>query len=99
MTTPARDFELDMLRAALTKAHALLDAQAWQPIATAPTDGEALFWVVPKTAEEAYGDTSGVPIVAESLTPRLMLGFYGQWSSLEKALWWMPLPTTPEETP
>ncbi len=68
----------------------------WQPIATAPLNTEAFFWVVPKMANEAYCDTRGRPIVSLG-SPRMMYGKFGWWSSLEKALYWMPLPAPPPE--
>lgn len=64
----------------------------WRDIASAPTDCDALFRVVPKTAEEAYLDTSGNSIFSTA-RPRLFMGRYKCWSSLEKATHWMPLPS------
>jgi hypothetical protein len=71
----------------------------WKPIESAPRDVNAIFWVVPKTAEEAYFNTSGDPIVSR-MKPRMAAGIkYGQWSSLEKAILWAPLPAAPTQQP
>jgi len=35
----------------------------WQPIVTAPQEEPVLFWVVPKTADEAFVNSRGDPIV------------------------------------
>lgn len=68
----------------------------WIPVGTDPhRDYECLWWVVPKTAEEAYCDTSGNPIIGASLKPRMVMGKYGSWCSLEKAIYWHPLPNPP----
>lgn len=68
----------------------------WQPIETAPKEGEALFWIRAGTIEDDvwYADTSGNPILA-NVPPRLHMGKYGSWSSLMKATHWMPLPSAP----
>lgn len=73
-------------------------AQDWQPIATAPKDytKEALFWIVPKTPEESYVNTSGDSIFGD-FKPYLHMGSYGSWSSLSKATHWMQLPDPPKE--
>ena len=63
----------------------------WQPIDTAPRRGEAFFWIVPKTADETYYDTSGKPILA-NVQPFWKLCQFGWWSALMKATHWMPLP-------
>ena len=67
----------------------------WQPIATAPKGADLLFWIVPKTAEETYVDSSGRPIVG-GFAPYLHFGPFGSWSSLSKATHWHLLPATPE---
>lgn len=66
----------------------------WHPIATAPRDERVFFWVVPLTAREAHTDTSGNPITV-ACKPYRHEGRYGSWSSLMKAVLWMPLPTPP----
>ena len=66
----------------------------WQPIATAPKGLEALFWVVPKQPSESFCDSSGKPICVEG-SGRLLMGKFGQWSSLEKATNWQPPPSSP----
>lgn len=66
----------------------------WQPIETAPRDADLLFWVVSKSAEEAYVDSSGKPIVSHA-PPRLHRGRFGSWSALSKATHWRPLPEPP----
>jgi hypothetical protein len=60
------------LRAALSASGA---GVGWHSMSTAPTDREVWFWVVPKTAEETYVNTSGEPIrsshpASVSRTPR-----------------------------
>jgi hypothetical protein len=62
----------------------------WQPIATAPIDREVWFWVVPKTADETYIDTSGEPILSWA-TPHLFRGRRGTWGSLLKATHWQDI--------
>jgi hypothetical protein len=66
----------------------------WQPIATAPQDEEVFFWVVPKTAEESYTDTSGKPIVGR-FEPYMLLCKWKQWSALSKAILWHRKPDPP----
>ena len=68
----------------------------WQKIETAPKGQVALFWVVSKSPEESYVDTSGNPIFGEH-EPEIRCCKYGQWSSLSKATHWMPLPPAPQE--
>jgi len=74
------------------------EPHGWQPIATCPRDRLVWFWLIPKTAEETYHDTSGKPILAdfEAYACRIK---YGQWSSLCKARCWHedtePLPPSP----
>lgn len=70
----------------------------WQSISTAPKDIEVFFWIVPRTADESYTDTSGRPITA-SFTPYLLKGKHGWWSALAKATHWMPLPAGPGAAP
>lgn len=70
----------------------------WQPIDTAPRYGMALFWVVPKTADEAYCDTSGNPITYTDPSGWVFMGRYRTWSAMSKATHWMPLPTRPAVT-
>jgi len=66
----------------------------WEPIETAPRDVDALFWVVPKTADETYLDSSDNQIFSGGI-PYLHRGKYGNWSSLSKATHWMKLPEPP----
>ncbi len=69
----------------------------WQPIETLHADlvnTRLFFWIVPKTPEEAYCNTSGDPIFG-TFEPYLMIGKYKSWSSLSKATHWMPLPAAP----
>ena len=68
----------------------------WRPIATAPRDDKALFWLVAKPSEECPVDTSGRPIEAHGFTPTQALCCYGAWPSLLKATHWQPLPAGPE---
>lgn len=81
---------------------AALEAQTpqWQPIETAPREEEVFFWIVPKTAEESYTDTSGRSICSTA-PPYLHRGKWKTWNSLSKATHWMPLPARPpsKETP
>jgi hypothetical protein len=70
-------------------------SQFWCPMSTAPEDFACLWWVVPKSADEAYTDTSGNPIVSHG-EPRIVMGKKPCWSSLEKATHWHPLPTLPK---
>lgn len=89
------DLQIGALRAEQARLRAENDQKAgWQPIATAPKSGPALFWIVPKTAEESYVNSSGDPIVAQ-FEPYLYHGNYGWWSSLSKATHWMSLPEAP----
>ncbi len=69
-------------------------ATSWQPIATAPKDEECLFWLMPKTPEEAYCNTSGDPIFG-TFEPYVFKGKLKCWSSLSKATHWLPLPPGP----
>lgn len=66
----------------------------WREIASAPKDEEVWFWVVPKTAEETYSDTSGKPILARGGGHR-HFGRYKTWSSLYKGVMWYPAPPAP----
>lgn len=68
--------------------------RAWQPIETAPRDVELFFWIVPKTTEEAWLDTSGNSIFTTH-APFMKRCKYGCWSSLSKAIYWMHLPSPP----
>jgi hypothetical protein len=72
--------------------------EGWQPIATAPKDVEALFWVIAKTAEEAYLDEDGHSIFTGG-APRIEKCKLGHWSSLSKATHWRPLPPPPAGEP
>lgn len=71
-----------------SQVYALRAVQSWQPIKTAPRGTDAFFWIVPKSSEETWRDTSGNPIVAE-FAPYLYHGKYGGWSSMTKATHWM----------
>jgi hypothetical protein len=67
----------------------------WQPIETLPSqDIRAFFWVVPKSPEETFRDTSGRPIMSDH-APYRMEGKWRSWGSLLKATHWMPLPDPP----
>ena len=68
----------------------------WQPIVTAPQEEPVLFWVVPKTADEAFVNSRGDPIVGV-FAPYIFFGRFECWSSLSKATHWMPLPSPPTE--
>ena len=72
----------------------------WQTLETAPRDRVVLWWIVPKSAHEAYRDTSGRAIVS-TFAPYLAMGRMSCWSGLAKATYWMPLPDPPtaKETP
>jgi hypothetical protein len=72
-------------------------ADPWQPIETAPRNAEVFFWIVPKTPEESYTDSSGKPIVGD-FQPFLHRGKFKTWGGLSKATHWMPLPTPPRAT-
>lgn len=56
---------------------------------------QALFYVVPKNADEAPVNTNGEPILGQG-EPRIMICRPGCWSSLDKATHWLPLPAPPE---
>jgi hypothetical protein len=75
------------LRAALSASGA---GVGWHSMSTAPTDREVWFWVVPKTAEETYVNTSGEPILSQA-TPHLFRGRRGTWGSLLKATHWQDI--------
>lgn len=70
----------------------------WQPIESSPKDAHtrSLFWVVAKTADEAWCDSRGQPVVGD-VVPNVRCGLYGTWSALCKATHWMPLPPPPAE--
>lgn len=63
---------------------------------TAPQTETALFWIVPKSPDESYTDTSGTPIVSH-LPPCLFYGKRDGWSALDKATHWQPLPKGPKQ--
>lgn len=89
----------DVLKAAPLVAPAgVPEPQGWQPIETAPRDEEVFFWVVPKTPEEAFIDTSGKSIFGTH-GPHWHRGRLKTWSSLSKATHWMPLPAPPDGRP
>ncbi len=73
------------------------EPSGWRHIETAPRRQKCLFWVVPKTADETYVDSSGKPIVG-AFEPYLLLEEYGAWSGLAKATHWMPAPSPPLRT-
>jgi hypothetical protein len=64
--------------------------EPWQPIETAPKDVTCYFWVTPKTADEAYIDTSGNPIVSHA-KPYIRQCKLGEWGALMKATHWHPM--------
>ena len=86
--------EVDALRQNLQGTR---DMSEWHPIKTAPKDLEALFWIVPKTANDrCYCTTSGKPILLRQDTPgQVRVCKLGGWSSLVKATHWTPLPAPP----
>jgi Protein of unknown function (DUF551) len=66
----------------------------WQPMETLPEhEGELLFWIVPKTSEEAGIDMDDPMFGTHD--PYLFKGTFQSWSSLSKATHWMPLPQPP----
>ena len=69
----------------------------WIPVSERLPDKEArlFYWIVPRTAEEAYHDTSGNPILS-NFKPYRHEGKWGTWSGLCKATHWMPLPAAPD---
>lgn len=69
---------------------------AWQKIETAPKDREVFFWIVPKTAEETYTDSSGKPILSDG-PPYKEFCKHGHWSSLNKATLWHEVPADPNQ--
>lgn len=70
-------------------------AQDWQPIETCPKDHRVRqFWIVPKTADESYTDTSGNPITG-TFAPYLLRCGYKGWSALSKATHWRDDPDGP----
>lgn len=84
----------DRANDALVFAATELRKMTWQPMATAPKDVEAFFWIVPKSADEAWLDTSGKPITVDH-RPYRHLGLFGSWGALSKAVLWMSLPDPP----
>src|SRR5262245_27768620 len=78
----------DVIRQAITSREAVNlaalraagSAQVWQPIETFHSNDEADFWIVPKTPEESYGDTSGNSIFIPKHRGRLHRGKYRTWS-------------------
>jgi hypothetical protein len=62
----------------------------WQPIATCPHDADVFFWLVPKTADESYTDTSGKPIVSDH-APYWKRGRWLSWGALSKPTHWRPM--------
>lgn len=73
------------------------DQAEWRSIETAPKDEEAIFWVCPiGISDEYFVDTSGNPILGSG-NPRIFVGKYRRWSSLEKGTHWMPLPPPPKD--
>ena len=86
--------ERDRLRAEVERLRR--QAAEWQPIETAPRGPACLFWVVPKSEEETWTDTSGWSITARG-EPYIGMGPYGDWGSLWKATHWMRLPSAPTQ--
>ena len=84
----------DRLRAEVERLRR--QAAEWQPIETAPRGPACLFWVVPKSEEETWTDTSGWSITARG-EPYIGMGPYGDWGSLWKATHWMRLPSAPTQ--
>ena len=69
----------------------------WHPIdARTPREDRVFFWVVPKTADESYTNTSGEPITSNHKGYRHE-GKWGTWGALSKPTHWMPLPAPPRD--
>ena len=87
-----------VLKRFLVRASVVRGDEGWQPIETWKSGiqgiQDAFFWVVPKTPEESYTDTSGKPIFSTH-APYLYRGGYRCWGSLSEATHWMPLPAPP----
>jgi hypothetical protein len=63
----------------------------WQPMETAPKDYDTVcfWWMVPKSPEESYTNTSGEPIVSNHKGYR-HYGKRNTWGALSKPTYWMP---------
>lgn len=61
-------------------------------------DKECWYWIVPKTEEETYHDSSGKPIISK-MEPCAVVTKWQWWSSLTKATHWQPyiVPEPPQE--
>jgi hypothetical protein len=72
----------------------------WQSMDTAPHDREVLFWLRPKTADEAWHDSSGNPVLTER-EPHIQRCKFKCWGSLWTATHWMEpwKPSPPDQTP
>jgi hypothetical protein len=71
---------------------------AWQPIETAPENGEALFWIRARTPDEQWRmEASDKPIDMGNTPPRHHMGRNRSWSSLMIGTHWMPLPLPPSD--
>jgi hypothetical protein len=63
----------------------------WQPIATAPKTGRALFYL--EWADDVRPLNEPLPVDVE----RVELTTFGGWSSVFKATHWQPLPSPPRQ--
>ena len=84
--------ELASLRTQLSAATA---ARQWQPIETAPEDGEHLFWVVPREPDEQWLLEANDKPIVQRWQPYVFKGRLMTWNCLSKATHWMPLPDPP----
>jgi hypothetical protein len=86
---------MSALRSQLAAALAKVE---WQPIETAPAEGESLFYVVPREPHEQPLFERRDKGVVQTWKPYVFLGRYRTWSCLAKATHWMPLPDPPAMT-
>jgi hypothetical protein len=83
---------------AAEKERAALAKVEWQPIETAPAEGESLFYVVPREPHEQPLFERRDKGVVQTWKPYVFQGRYRTWSCLAKATHWMPLPDPPAMT-
>jgi hypothetical protein len=97
-TDTMRRAALELVRKEQEVVERLCKLIEWQPIKTAPKGVDALFVVVPLTAEDDhFVNTSGHPILMKPRPPRVVLSKLDcGWSSLEKAILWMPIQPLPQ---
>ncbi|HEX8030300.1 MAG TPA: hypothetical protein VF491_17620 [Vicinamibacterales bacterium] len=65
----------------------------WRDISTDDGRNDRFFWVIPKTSAEAGIDMDTPSMFVPRLPGRRVEG--RTWSSLEKAVAWMPIPDPP----